>query len=573
MYSRKEMYRRLGIWGLTACLLLHPMQGFASPADGEQKDGWVEEDGVWYHLDENGEVQTGWCWIDGECYYFNENGAMASDTWIGEYYVDSNGVWIPDKEKEPEERWVETNGRWWYREADGTYPCSTWKKIKGIWYYFDADGWMTTGWQKVDGKWYYMNESGAMQIGWVKVKGIWYYLSSSGAMQTGWIKLGETWYYLSESGAMQTGWIKLKGIWYYLSENGAMQTDWIKLGETWYYLSESGAMQTGWIKLKGSWYYLQSNGAMKTGWLKLEGNWYYLQSNGAMKTGWLKLKETWYYLAENGAMVTGWETIGNATYYFDDSGAMLSGISVDGIVLKDSGEAIIGVSGTTSIKGLLLIALQPVGQTMYVYGGGHDTSEGGDGVRIGVNPQWRKFYEQQDGSYDYTQYRYKHGYGLDCSGLVGWSVYNTLNTRSNQAGYSSTSTEMPGMLADSGMGTCETVSGSFMPGDIVSKSGHVWIVLGTCQDGSVVLIHATPPVIQISGTVSSDGNYNSEAKALADKYMKKYYSHTANTFKLSVGDKTYLNDVSRFRWSESVLKDEEKFRNMSAEEILQEIYE
>lgn len=49
-------------------------------------------------------------------------------------------------------------------------------------------------------------------------------------------------------------------------------------------------------------------------------------------------------------------------------------------------------------------------------------------------------------------------------------------------------------------------------GDIVSISGHVWICLGQCEDGSVVLIHSTPNAgVQISGTQTRSGNADSEA--------------------------------------------------------------
>lgn len=82
-----------------------------------------------------------------------------------------------------------------------------------------------------------------------------------------------------------------------------------------------------------------------------------------------------------------------------------------------------------------------------------------------------------------------------------------------------------GLLCKKRLGTCVTgdTSQKFTPGDVVSKSGHVWIVIGQCSDGSVVVIHATPPYIQLGGTVSSTGSINSEAIELANEYMKMYY--------------------------------------------------
>ena len=44
--------------------------------------------------------------------------------------------------------WAQTpeNGRWWYRNADGSYPANSWQQIGGKWYFFDAQGYMVTGW-------------------------------------------------------------------------------------------------------------------------------------------------------------------------------------------------------------------------------------------------------------------------------------------------------------------------------------------------------------------------------------------------------------------------------------------
>lgn len=156
--------------------------------------------------------------------------------------------------------WMYSNGRWWYKHANGSYTTKSWEKIDGVWYYFDDEGWVKTGWVK-DGKWYYLSESGAML--------------------TGWKKINNTWYHLNDSGAMETGWSQVNGSWYYLNSSGAMQTGWVKDG-SWYYLNGSGAMQTGWLKDKGVWYYLQESGAMKTGWMKVSDKWYYAYNSGAL---------------------------------------------------------------------------------------------------------------------------------------------------------------------------------------------------------------------------------------------------------------------------------------------------
>lgn len=209
---------------------------------------WTEEGWQYY---ENGKKVTGWKSIDGNYYYFNENGIMLSDQWIGDYYVDENGVWL---ENYRPAQWMITNGKWWYREIDGSYPFSQWKIIADKWYYFDAAGYCVTGWNYINGDWYYLDAAGAMCTGWTSVGGYWYYLNNDGSMETGWISVGGHWYYLNNDGSMETGWISVDGYWYYLNNDGAMAvSQWI--GD--YYVQADGSMATSqWIEG----YYVDASG-------------------------------------------------------------------------------------------------------------------------------------------------------------------------------------------------------------------------------------------------------------------------------------------------------------------------
>ena len=55
--------------------------------------GWVKTGGNWYYLSSSGRMATGWVKTDGSWYYLTSSGAMAENTWIGNYYVNSNGAW------------------------------------------------------------------------------------------------------------------------------------------------------------------------------------------------------------------------------------------------------------------------------------------------------------------------------------------------------------------------------------------------------------------------------------------------------------------------------------------------
>lgn len=56
------------------------------------------------------------------------------------------------------------NVRWWYQNADGSYPASQWKSVDEKWYYFDAEGYMATGWIKVGGLDYCLAPDGALYV-------------------------------------------------------------------------------------------------------------------------------------------------------------------------------------------------------------------------------------------------------------------------------------------------------------------------------------------------------------------------------------------------------------------------
>lgn len=66
--------------------------------DGIMKTGWQNLNGSWYYFNPvsdgtRGSMKTGWQYIDNAWYYMYDNGIMASNTYIGNYYVGSNGAW------------------------------------------------------------------------------------------------------------------------------------------------------------------------------------------------------------------------------------------------------------------------------------------------------------------------------------------------------------------------------------------------------------------------------------------------------------------------------------------------
>lgn len=243
------------------------------------------------------------------------------------------------------------------------------------------------------------------------------------------------------------------------------------------------------------------------------------------------------------------------------------------------------VKGTSTIKNLLQTAISPIGSTMYVWGGGWnkaDTGAGTDAKRIGLSPVWRSFAKNKKASYNYKNYRYQIHNGLDCSGYVGWCIYNVLNTKKNGKGYVYSASKQAEQFSRLGFGSYCTAGKikDYRAGDIMSSTckccGHVWIVVGECKDGSVVLVHSSPAGVQLSGTTTPSGRKNSDAYKLAKKYMKKYYKAWYSRYPNVSRGKTYLSHYAQMRWKTSgdniKLSDPDGYQMMSAEEVLADLF-
>ena len=229
-----------------------------------------------------------------------------------------------------------------------------------------------------------------------------------------------------------------------------------------------------------------------------------------------------------------------------------------------------------SLLDFLQIAREPVGSTMYIWGGGwneEDTGAGIEAVTPGISPRWAEFAAEQDSSYDYRNHRYQIHDGLDCSGFVGWAVYNVLETESGKEGYVSKATGMAQELALRGLGEyipAEEMT-QWLPGDIMSMKGHVWISLGMCSDGSVLLLHASPPGVIFSGTSLPDGG-DSRAVELARQIMQEHYPRWYSRYPDCSRSHSYLEKSSAMRWSDQVLQDPEGLRLLSAEEVAEQLF-
>ena len=273
-----------------------------------------------------------------------------------------------------------------------------------------------------------------------------------------------------------------------------------------------------------------------------------------------------------------------------------------------------GVPGLKTVKNFLATAMEPVGTALYIYGGTWDWQDVGSSnqaTSIGVAQSWVDFFQSQDQNFTYkysddhsasyypheawNQYYYA---GIDCSGYVGWAVYNLMNTQDGQKGYVCSATKMAqrfaneekwgtmdyGTLVDGEDPYREFTKSEFKPGDIFSMNGHVWISLGQCDDGSVVILHSTPSDsrtgapgggVQISGVGKSK---DCEAYRLADFYMAKYFPQWDSRYDAVCRNFDDYTEVSgdragKFSWDmEKVMSDPDGYMDMTPAEILADLF-
>lgn len=132
---------------------------------------------------------------------------------VGPLYGDWDYVLRPPEDGGTMGKWIEENGKWWYKHDDGTYTTDDWEWIGDHWYYFDEAGWMVTGWLDWEGNRYYLqpktsttgNDYGYMVTGGKTIKGKRYFFDSDGAMYRNGFRKGAksgAWYCFGKDGAM-----------------------------------------------------------------------------------------------------------------------------------------------------------------------------------------------------------------------------------------------------------------------------------------------------------------------------------------------------------------------------------
>ena len=281
-----------------------------------QKQGWVENGGVWYYYYQGNIVRNAWV----GSYWLGADGKMATSSWVdgGRYYVGANGVWDKNAKKQEtvkpvapkpaevkKQGWVKEGSTWYYFE-NGVLARNKWISST---YWVGADGKMaTSSW--VDNGRYYVGANGA----WVKdakkpeaEKPV--------EKKQGWVKEGNAWYFYYQGQITKNAWVGS----YWLGSDGKMATSsWVDNGR--YYVGANGVWDKNAKKQEAA-----KPVEKKQGWKKENNVWYYYNEDGTLA------RNKWagnYWLGSDGKMATNaW--VDNGRYYVDANGAWVKDASKD----------------------------------------------------------------------------------------------------------------------------------------------------------------------------------------------------------------------------------------------------
>ena len=266
-----------------------------TPNAAEKKTGWTKAGNTWFYYDAQGN-QVKNTWIGS--YWIGSDGKMVTNSWVdgGKYYVGSQGWWVKDAkkpadtQKSPEKKtgWSKNGNSWYYYDAQGN-------QIKNAWvgsYWIGSDGKMVTN-SWVDGGKYYVGSQGWWEKDAVK--------------KTGWSQTGNTWYLYDNEGNI------VKNRWsgnYWLGSDGKMVTNsWVDGGK--YYVGADGKWVSDALK----------PGETRKGWTKAGSTWHFYNDKGN------QVKNAWvgnYWIGSDGKMVTN-SWVDGGKYYVGTDGKWVKG--------------------------------------------------------------------------------------------------------------------------------------------------------------------------------------------------------------------------------------------------------
>ena len=232
---------------------------------------------------------------------------------------------------------------------------------------------------------------------------------------------------------------------------------------------------------------------------------------------------------------------------------------------------------------LIRHALSAVGKVLYVWGGGWNEADDGAGsiaMIRGIPPSVTDFTCEMTRNcaipcaYDYREHRYRLDSGYDCSGYLGWVIWQVLGPSPSPEGYVFPSAKQARMLAHLGLGQILPDDRKIFagPGDIVSIPGHVYLSLGCEEDGSMLIVHASPPAVSLSAVPAPGAEENGVAVLLARTLCRSVWPLHAARFPVSVKSRArYTQKAEVFRFDPHILPDPDGISELSAAEVMRRL--
>ena len=179
---------------------------------GNEKIGWVKEDGNIYYYVNNNKVK-GFQTIEGKTYFFsNVNYALKSDMQCIDgklFYLNNDGTVVHG--------WKEIDGKKYYFGEDH-FAVKGFQTIEGNTYFFsNIDYSLKRGWQSINGNIFYLNNNGIMVYGSQTIENRNYLFGNDGYLQ-GFKYVNNQMYYYNPDGTQAKGIQRLAGCYYKFNE-------------------------------------------------------------------------------------------------------------------------------------------------------------------------------------------------------------------------------------------------------------------------------------------------------------------------------------------------------------------
>lgn len=310
----------------TGVVTINNKRYFFSPTTGKRTSGWINyKNKRLYASKKTFQLANGWVKIKKKWYSFTKNGVMRKNKWISKkYYVDNDGVmvtgWLTlagkkyymDKNGVKSTGWLQLGKKWYYFDpSTGIMATNRWIGS----YYVKSGGAMATKeWIGAN----YVDKSGhktykTRSTGFFVSGGKTFYLDKNYKKMTGWIKDGNNYYYFNSKKVMvKSSWIDNE---YYVDKNGIRQVNkMLKLGNAYYYFGADGKKTSGLITYNDSKYFFGANYTRQTGLIAIGGkNYYFDPSTGKLVTDdFVEVNGVYYDCDSNG--VTTKTSLKNSKY-------------------------------------------------------------------------------------------------------------------------------------------------------------------------------------------------------------------------------------------------------------------